>query len=143
MGVSTIVAQMWVNRYNTKLCQNTVAPVNGTAEFPLTISAPQEGRYVISIDQSALTAQNDLYLTYDGEVIWNLTNSAYTTTLQQGTDTHYGLRIKVENAPEVATDITEAIVDSKDTTANKVLINGHVFIIRGERAYTIDGQLVK
>ena len=41
-----------------------------------------------------------------------------------------------------ATGVDEAIVDAKGET-RKVLIGNQVFIIRGDKVYTIDGQLVR
>lgn len=144
MGVSSAVAQMWVNNYNTKLCMNTVAPIYGVAEYPLGIYAPQAGEYQISNAKTQMANEDyELYLTYDGEAIWNLNRGAYTLELNKGTITNYGLRVSARKAPEVATGFDEAIVDSKDATAAKVLIGNQVFIIRGDKVYAIDGQLVK
>ena len=62
-------------------------------------------------------------------------------SLDAGTTEHYGLRL-VLASPQVATSIEEAVVDAQGEI-RKVLINDQVFIIRGEKVYTIDGQLVK
>lgn len=141
-GVSSTVAQMWVDRYDAKLCMNTVAPVNSVAEFPLSIFAPRAGEYTITNHQSAIS--NDaytLYLTYNGEAIWNLSEGEYTVNLEKGIDTNYGLRVSA-HAPQITTGIDEAVVDAKGET-RKVLINNQVYIIRGEKVYSVDGQLVK
>ena len=82
-----------------------------------------------------------LYLTRNGEAIWNLTESDYVLHLEKGTAANYGLRVSAK-APQVATGIDEAVVDAQGET-KKVLINNQVFIIRGEKVYTIDGQMVK
>lgn len=141
-GVSSKVAQMWVNRYDAKLCVNTVAPLNGVAEYPLSIFAPAAGEYEINCQLSVFSDQIALYLTYNGEAIWNLSDAAYTLTLEKGTSTQYGLRISVRKAPEIVTDIDEAVVEAQGNI-RKVLINDKVFIIRGEKVYSIDGQIVK
>ena len=141
VGVSKQVAQMWVSRYNTELCMNTMAPENGVAEYPLGIFAPQAGEYTISLQPLAISNQNELYLTLNGEAIWNLSNGAYTLILPQGNTTNYGLRLNAK-APQTATGIDEAVVDANGET-RKVLINNNVFIIRGDNVYSIDGQLVK
>ena len=141
-GVSEKVAQMWINRYDTKLCMNTMAPVNSIAEFPLSIFAPRAGEYTISIEQAKASEDHALYLTYDGEAIWNLSEDAYIATMPKGTDNHYGLRVSARG-PQVATGIDEAIVDSKSDTATKVLMNNTVYIIREGRVYSIHGQIVK
>ena len=136
MGVGTKTAQMWMNRYNTKLCKNTVE-MDNNAEYPLSIYAPAAGEYTLSAMQKRGDA--DLYLTLNGETIWNLSDADYTLNLNKGTATNYGLRISVKKTP---TGIDEAVVDAKGEI-RKVLINDKVFIIRGDKVYTIDGQMVK
>ena len=136
-SVSSAMPQMWINRYNQKLCVNTAELVNETAEYSLGISAPAAGTYTIRI--ASPVAGTDLYLTYNGEAIWNLNDGAYTLTFNKGIDANYGLRISARKTP---TGIDEAIVDAQGDT-RKVLINNQVFIIRGEKVYSIDGQLVK
>lgn len=139
-GVSSKVAQMWIDRYNAKLCVNTIEPKEERAEYPLSLFAPATGEYVIS----AALQQGDkvLYLTRNGEAIANLTDGVYTLTLDRGTTYEYGLRISARS-PQVTTGCDEVIVDSKDATATKVLINNQVLIIRGGEVYTITGAKVK
>ena len=142
-GVAAKRAQMWVDRYNTKLSVNTQTLVNDEATYPLVLFAPAAGDYTISTVQSAMSNEDyDLYLTLNGQAIWNLSNGDYTLSLPQGNTADYGLRISARKSPTVATGIDEAVVDAKGET-QKVLINNQVFIIRGEKVYTIDGQLVK
>ena len=140
VGVSSIVPQMWINRYDAKLCVNTAELISETAEYPLGISVPANGEYTISL---AAQPNEDytVYLTLNGEAVWNLSNGAYTLTLSKGTSNEYGLRISAKS-PAVATGVDEALVDAQGDT-KKVLINDQVFIIRGENVYSIDGQLVK
>lgn len=139
MGISAKVAQMWINRYDAKLCKNTVALEGEQVEYPLHISAPVASGYVLSASQER--GEATLYLTYNGEAIWNLSESAYVASLNKGTDENYGLRISFK-APQTTTGMDEAIVDAQGET-RKVLIDNKVFIIRGDKVYTIDGQLVK
>lgn len=142
-GVAAKRAQMWVDRYNTKLSVNTQMLVNDEATYPLVLFAPAAGEYTISTVQSAMSNEDyDLYLTLNGEAIWNLSNGDYTLSLPQGNTADYGLRISARKSPTVATGVDEALVDAQGDT-KKVLINDQVFIIRGEKVYTIDGQLVK
>lgn len=140
-GMSTKKPQIWVKRYDVNLGLNTTAPINDVAEFPVNLYAPASGEYTLS-----LAAQPDddyiVYLTLNGEAIWNLSDGAYTLSLAAGTNKSYGLRLSANKAPEVATGMDEAIIDAQGET-KKVLINNQVFIIRGEKVYTIDGQMVK
>ena len=139
-GVAKNNAQLWINRYGVKLSVNTTAAVNGVHEYPLGLSIPAAGEYTIAIE----SAQGDteaLYLTRNGEAIWNLSNGAYTGSFEKGTDSSYGLRVSAK-VPQIATGIDEAVVDAQGET-RKVLINDQVFIIRGDQVYSVDGQLLK
>ena len=139
-GVGSARAQMWVNRYNAKLCKNTVAPIDNQADYPLGIYAPKTGEYTIYI-ATKTEGVEAMYLTLDGSAIWNLSEGAYTISLERGTTYHYGLRISAKS-PQVATGVDEAVVDAHGKT-KKVLINDHVYIIRENNVYSIDGQIVK
>ena len=140
-GVSNKVAQMWINRYDSKLCINTVAPEGDATNFPMSIFAPKDGAYTIAIEHESNADEYTLYLTLNGEAVWNLSDGAYVANLQKGTNNNYGLRISAR-APHVVTGCDEAIVNAQGET-RKVLINNKVFIIRGNNVYSIDGQLVK
>ena len=143
MGVSSVVPQMWIDRYDSKMCINTAIPVNNKAVYPLSLFVPQAGEYMISIQEPEFSNQNDmLYLTYDNRIIWNLTYSPYTASLEKGTNTHYGLRIVHAETPAATTDMEGAVVDAHGET-RKVLIEDKVFIIRGDQVYSVDGQMVK
>ena len=141
-GVSSKVAQMWINRYDAKLCKNTVEFDGERADYPLNIFAPAAGEYTLHHTPYTSGSDYALYLTLNGEAIWNLSDAAYTLTLQKGNTAEYGLRISVRKAPEVVTGMDEAIVEAQGDI-RKVLINNQVFIIRGDKVYTIDGQMVK
>ena len=139
-GMSTAVPQVWVNRYDTKLALNTTALVGETAEFPMGVYAPAAGEYTISLNAQP-SEDYTVYLTRDGQVIWNLSDGAFVTTLTSGIQSNYGVRL-VRKAPQVATGLDEAVVDAKNET-RKVLIDNKVFIIREGHVYTVDGQIVK
>ena len=139
-GMSTAVPQVWVNRYDTKLALNTTALVGETAEFTMGVYAPAAGEYTISLNAQP-SEDYTVYLTRDGQVIWNLSDGAFVTTLTSGIQSNYGVRL-VRKAPQVATGLDEAVVDAKNET-RKVLIDNQVFIIREGHVYTVDGQIVK
>lgn len=142
MGMSASASQIWVKRYGVNLCMHTAEPIDGVTEIPVNIYAPAAGEYTITNDQSPMTNDNyAVYLTLNGEAIWNLSNSPYTLTLNKGIVNSYGLRISAR-APQVTTGIDEAVVDAKGET-QKVLINNKVYIIRGNEVYTVDGRVVK
>ena len=135
-------AQIWVDRYDTKLALNTTAPVADMAYFPISLYAPAEGEYTISSLPSEVSDQYMVYLTLNGKAIWNLSSSPYTLTLNGGIDSNYGLRLYAEQSPQTTTGIDEAVIDAQGQT-QKVLIHDKVYIIRGDKVYSIDGQIVK
>ena len=140
MGMSDRKAQIWVNRYDTKLGLNTTAPINDVAVFPINLYAPSAGEFTISL-ASQPDEEYTVYLTNGGRVIWNLSDAEYELALPAGVNNQYGLRL-VNNAPQITTGIDEAVVDAKGET-RKVLINNQVYIIRGNNVYSVDGQMVK
>lgn len=139
-GISTQVAQMWVDRYNAKLCVNTTAPVGKTATYPLGISIPATGTYQIS---SATTMQEnqELYVTRNGKAIWNLAYGPYTVTLDKGTYSEYGIKLIQSNAPATTTGVGQTSITNDQF--RKVLIDNKVYIIREGALYTITGQKVE
>lgn len=138
-GVSKVVAQMWVDRYNTKLCVNTTAPVGSSATYPLGIFVPQDGNYQI-YSATAMQAGQEMFVTRNGRTIWNLAYGPYTATLNAGTNNEYGL--KLIQAPAVTTGVDPVTNDQLPMT-NKVIIDNHVYIIRDGAVYTITGQKVQ
>ena len=140
MGVSARKAQMWIERYGVRLCMNTAAFADYRAEYPLAIYAPVAGEYTIAAPATE-TSATALYLTCDGEAIWNLSNGAYTLSLERGTTHSYGLRISARS-PQVATGCDEVIADGAEQ-AQKVLVGDRLYIIRGDKVYTPAGQVVK
>jgi len=139
-GVAKTCAQLWVNRYNSKLSVNTIAPSNDVYDFPLGISIPQAGEYTVAME-NAQGESTDLYLTKNGEIIWNLSNGKYTGTFEKGTIDEYGLRVISEKAPQITTGLGN--VQSDEVQCTKKLRDGVIYIIRGEKVYSIDGQMVK
>ncbi|MBQ6763737.1 MAG: hypothetical protein IJP45_00965 [Paludibacteraceae bacterium] len=138
MGVGTKAAQMWMERYNTQLCKNTLEMKGEQAEYPLSLFAPAAGEYVLSAAQERGDAT--LYLTRNDKPVWNLSYGEYVLNLEKGTTNAYGLRL-IAKAPQITTGIGN--VQGDDAQCTKVLRDGVIYILRGEKVYTIDGQLVK
>lgn len=136
-GVSTKVAQMWVERYEAQLCKNTVAADNNMAEYPLTIFAPKAGEYTIALEQTPTDAI--LFLTENGSITWNLNIAPATLDLSKGTDTTYGLRL-VRKSGDVVTGNNEVILNGD---VQKVIINDRLYIIRDGKVYSAHGHVIK
>lgn len=139
MGVSTRVAQMWINRYDARLCVNVTELANSQAEFPLGIYAPKSGTYTIATP-TALPDNEELYVTVNGKPVWSLANGEYLAALNAGNTDNYGLLL-VRKAPQITTDSEQTEQDN--TLIRKVLINGQVYIIREGNVYSIFGQKIQ
>ena len=134
------VARIWSVRNSLNLCSNEMPMVNGEASCPLNIYAPAAGSYTLAIDKAPENA--NLYLTYNGNVIWDLTASPYSLDLTKGTTTGYGLQLEVVNAPLITTGVDE--IDSEKDGNRKVIINDAMYIITKEGAiFNATGKKVK
>ena len=133
-------AQMWVPAYGTQLGAADFQLVNDKAEYPLVINTPKAGTYTMS---TVAKDNADLYLTYEGSIIWNLSMGAYEIELAKGTTNGYGLLLQAK-APSVVTGVDQ--LDNGDWTlenVQKVIIDEHVFILRGGQMYDVTGKAVK
>ena len=141
ISVAQGVAQMWINRYDHKLCFNTTEMVNNQAVFPMGISVPADGHYAISTVTPAVEDE-DIFVTEDGTPVWNLTQGAYSMDIKAGTTNEYGLLVVYHPTPEISTGCDQ--LESVDKpSVRKVLINGQVYILRDGAVYTIFGQKAK
>ena len=66
----------------------------------------------------------------------------YYASLEQGTTHRYGLKLVRSNTPAISTDV-ENLKDGTYPAAQKIIIEEKVYILRGEKLYTITGQLVQ
>lgn len=138
-GVSTKVAQMWINRYNAKLCVNSIAAEDEVATYPLGISVPKAGAYTIVA--TSVPANTAVYLTEDDNIIADLTAMPYTLDLSKGTHKEFGLRMVGKTQPSVVTDFREAGINGKEV--QKVIKNNTLYILRADKVFNAQGQLVK
>lgn len=125
------VAQMWAIRNDMILCDAEMPLIGNEANVNISLYAPKEAVYTIGVEKAPEDAE--LYLTYNGQVIWNLTTGAYTVELAKGTTTGYGLRIEASQAPQIATGVENTATDTQ--SARKVLINNALYIV------TPDGKM--
>ena len=136
---SSKVAQMWSTNNGLTLCDIEMPLVYNEANCTLGLYAPKAGMYELTVDRAPEDAS--LYLTYNDQVIWDLTASAYIFDLAKGTTDGYGLRIAAR-APQIATGVDETDADGK--SVRKVLINNTIYLITPEgKMYDVVGKSVK
>lgn len=137
-GESKIVPQLWIDAYNQKLSVHELAWQGNEAYCAISLYAPQAGEYILTAKQP--TDGTEVYLTYNGQVLWNLTSSEYVLSLEKGTTTAYGLQIV--KTPAITTGGDQ--IDVKDQTMRKVLMNDQIYVITPEGAmYDVLGKGVK
>lgn len=137
MGVSSTIAQMWINNYNTKLCANEAILSNGQATYQLGVFVPKDGEYTIAITSAPENAT--LYLTIDGQVVWNLSESAYVANLTKGTHSEFGLLL-IANEKVTPTNINGLKGNNK---AQKIFKDYNIYILRDAQMYNTQGVKVQ
>ena len=137
MGVSTTVAQMWINNYNTKLCANEAVLINGQATYQMEVFVPEAGEYKIAITSAPENAT--LYLTIDGQVAWNLSESAYVANLTKGTHNEFGLLL-IANERTTPTNLNGLNGNIK---AQKIFKDYNIYILRDAQMYNTQGVKVQ
>ena len=133
------VAQIMGNAYGKQMAKIYAPMSNDQATYDLTLYAPQAGEYTIS----APAMENaDLYLTQNGSIIWNLSTSEYTNNFAKGNNEGYGLLL-MKKAPSVVTGIENGELLNGANGVQKVIIDEHVYILRGGQMYDVNGKMVK
>ena len=137
-GTSTTVAQIWADAYGQKLCDVETPLVADQAIIPISLYAAQTGTYTLDVVRGPQDAS--LYLMYNGAVIWNLSQSAYTLDLTRGTTTGYSLLLTAE-APSITTGADA--IEAETNHVEKILLNGQLYILRDGQMYDATGKKVK
>ena len=134
------VARLWTNTKGKDLCA-VYAPYNANeAIIPLQFFAPEQGEYTLSIDRNT---EEDIYLTRNGVIIWDMNMSDYNFTLKQGTDNSYALQV-IRRTQNVATGAEQLSNDAQRGTdfVEKMIVNGQLFILRDGNLYDAQGKKV-
>jgi hypothetical protein len=138
LGTTTKKAQMWVNACGKKLCVREEVMRNNSANYSLNLYAPQDGEYNLNVEN--IPYGTELYLTYNGYAIWNLTYSPYTFDLSKGNTEGYGLKLLVN---KVATGIEDGD-GGEQNGVRKVLIDNTIYIVMPDGTlYDINGKKVQ
>ena len=136
-GTTAKTALLWTENYGTRLAIEEAPLLNNQASYALGLYVPANGTYRIEVANTQTDAT--LYLTQGGTIIWNLTDGAYEVDLTAGTTSEYGLLLQA-NAPQIPTGVEEV---GASKAAQKVVIDDHVYILRGEKMYDTTGKMVK
>lgn len=134
-------ALLWTVNYGGKRLAIEEAPlVNDKASYALSLYAPADGAYRIETPTVRMNA--DLYLTYEGAIIWDLSMGAYEAELVKGNNEGYGLLLQAK-MPMTPTGVEQSEVSHQPSDIQKIIIDDNVFILRGGKMYDVTGKAVK
>jgi hypothetical protein len=135
------IARMWTTKGGYNLCAVEAALINDQANTSLSIYTPKAGSYWFAINEAPEDAT--LYLTHNGNIVWDLTISPYLFDLSKGTTEGYGLRIETKKAPAITTDVEQSEISSQ-SSVRKVLIDNKVYIVTPDgKMYDVIGKGMK
>ncbi len=137
-GTTAKHALLWTNNYGMRLAVEDAPLHLGKAAYNLGLYAPADGQYTLSTPTQREDAV--LYLTLNGSIIWNLSLNPYELTLTRGQNEGYGLLL-IANPQQMPTEIGNVQGDNVQCT--KVLIDDHIYILRGEKLFDATGKVVK
>ena len=132
-------AQIMVPAYGTNLCAADFPLVNNQAVYPLTMTTPTAGTYSLS---AAAIDGADLYVTYEGQIVWNLSLGDYEMDLAKGTTTGYGLLLVVQ-PNQMPTGVENGELLNGENDVQKILLNGQLYILRDGHLYDAVGKEMK
>ena len=139
MNEAPQVAQIYAKAYKDNLCIVNAPLINDRAEYALSLYAPVAGEYTLSTPE---LDNANVYLTKDGVIIWILSLNPYTVNLAQGNTEGYGLLVYLKS-PQVETNIENGVGISADCTAQKIIIDHNVYILRNGQLYDVTGKSIK
>lgn len=136
-ATSNTAALLWTENYGGKRLAIEEAPlVNNQAMYDLRIYAPAAGTYSLS---AAAKEGADLYVTYEGAIVWNLSLGDYELDLVRGTTTGYGLLLVVQ-PNQMPTGVENGELLNGENGVQKILLNGQLYILRDGHLYDAVGH---
>ena len=132
-------AQLWcLSADGTELAAHDIALPETETVIPLRLFAPNDGEYLLNMSERA-TDDFEVELLNNGTYAATLfADQPLVLNLNAGTTTDYSLRIR----RRMQTGLNDQLQMTNDK-CTKVLINGHLYILRGEKVYTLQGQEIK
>ena len=133
------IARLWTNAKGKNLCAIYTACTGNETVIPMNIYAPAAGAYNIALTS---LPEEDIYLTRNGVIVWDLTMSDYTLDLNAGTDNTYALMV-VRRINNTATGVDATDNDKRGTDfVKKIIVNDQLFILRDGIMYDAQGKRV-
>ena len=131
-------AQLWcLSTDGTELAAHDIALPETETVIPIGIFAPQNGEYLLNMSERA-TDDFEVELLYNGTYAATLfADQPLALTLNVGTTTDYSIRVR----RRMPTEIDQ--VPSDQVQCTKVLIDNHLYILKGAQIFDAQGKKVK
>jgi len=134
LGLNTSRPQLFTMNAGTMLCVEDRPFVNGAADFPIYILAPQAGDYELTVSDG----NRSVYLLENGMPIAEITGMTYTLRLSRGMAMNYSLRIGERH--EITTGID---APQGENHIQKIIYNNQLYIIHNDKVYNANGVLMR
>ena len=132
-------AQLWCTMPNgTELSAHGISMPETETVVPVTLFAPTKGEYLLNMSSRAMNDYQVELLFQDTYLATLFEGQPVTLNLNAGTNSGYAFRITRRNMP---TGVEE--VPGNKVQSTKVLIDNHLYILRGEHVYDAQGKQVK
>lgn len=131
------VPQISAPFYKSNMCAVYCPFANDEVAVPLTLYAPSAGQYSLSVQ---CDDQVDAYLVQNNTLIWNLSAGAYDIDLAKGNTQDY--KVVIRPKQQTPTDVRTAPT-AQDSDVEKVILNGHLYVLKNGRVYDATGRLIK
>ena len=134
-------AQLWcLSADGTELAAHDIALPETETVIPLRLFAPNDGEYLLNMSERA-TDDFEVELLYNGTYAATLfADQPLALTLNAGTITGYSIRVR----RRMQTGIDEISSSLQGGDRGRLIYHeGQIYILRGEKVYTLQGQEIK
>lgn len=132
---SARVAQIWTSAYGYKLCDVELPLVQNVADFPLYLYSPCADAYSLS---AIVPNGTQVYLMQNGMPVWDMSIGDYPLDLTKGEHAQYSIRMVY--GAKVPTSVDETVEKS---AAQKIFVDGQLYIVKNGTIFDVNGKRVK
>ena len=134
---SSKVPQLWTVAYGENLAVEDAQLINNEVTYFLEMNAPKTGYYTLAATGSV---ESPLYLVKDGQLVWDLSESAYEIGLNKGVNYGYMLQTKTNPGSATGTNVQR---HAPQEGVYKFIYQNNLYILREGTLFNAQGVIVK
>ena len=135
MNANATIPMLWLEGYGLQLAAHEAMLADGTAKVPVGFYAPADGTYQFNAANVADGTQ--VYLAYNGNIVWNLTQGGCQLQLARGNNSGYSL--VVTKQPVSLPDFDDAKL-REGINVEKFIKDGTVYIRQNNNVFDAQGR---